>query len=304
MINELPVEACAPSDEIVRGIRKKDPKYINLKADIERNGVELPLLVTNAGTDEDPDYRIIDGLQRWSCAVAAGRETVPVRVVDHNEEDTLVRQMRLNLHRVEMRPIEYTQGLLRIVAADPEKSLKELADEMGKSEGWLRDRLSLVKLPEDIQNRVTEGEIPLSNAYALAKLPDEEEMNEWADRAAGMAPADFLPQCAGRVKELRKLKRGQPKPEPTPQPSLRKRGEMLDAYRELGDRPEKKGYDQGWYDAIAWAVRMDDASRDAFFAGLEEKAAKKAEKAEKAKAKANKGPSIAELLGTKAPSVD
>jgi len=46
----------------------------------------------------------------------------------------------------------------------------------------------------------------LSNAYSLAKLPEEEQA-QFVERAIAMTPQEFAPTVAARVKELREAKR-------------------------------------------------------------------------------------------------
>lgn len=300
-MEHIPVSLIKESDIQLRGAKKDDEKYKELLADITANGVQNAISVRNVGTADEPDYRVVDGLQRFSCAVDAGLETIPAQILDVDENNVLLRQIALNMHRIETKPVEYTKALLRIIASQPDMTKEELCDLLNKSEGWLNDRLSLVKLPDSIQTRVNEGEIPLSNAYALAKLPDEDEMFAYADQAASEAPADFIPVAAARVKELRKLKRGEEKPAPSPSPRLRKKGEILAEYSRTQGTNPANDFESGFRDALAWVVRMDPAAQEQFYAELKEKEAekerKKAERAaEKAEKEGKSAPTLADLL--------
>lgn len=300
-MENIPTALIKESDIQLRGAKKEDEEYQELLADITANGIQNAISVRNLGTEDEPDYRVVDGLQRYSCAVDAGMETVPAIILDMDENKVLLRQMALNMHRIETKPVEYTKALLRVIATQPDMKKDELCLLLNKSEGWLNDRLSLVKLPTDIQKEVNDGNIPLSNAYALAKLPDEEEMYAYADKAANEAPADFIPQAAARVKELRKIKRGEPKPEPAPSPRMRKKGEVLDEYRRTQGEEPTGDFDKGFRSAIEWVVRMDPAAKEQFYAELKAKEVEReAKKAERAKAKAEKegksAPTLADLL--------
>jgi len=70
----------------------------------------------------------------------------------------------------------------------------------------LGERLGLLNLHEQIAPLVDEGKINLSNAYALSKLPKEEQAN-FLDNAMTMTPQEFAPTVMGRKKELDKAKR-------------------------------------------------------------------------------------------------
>jgi len=66
--------------------------------------------------------------------------------------------------------------------------------------------LSLLDLTEELQKLVDSKVINLSNAYQLAKLPAEKQM-ELKDQAISMAPTEFIPLTQGIYAELQKAKR-------------------------------------------------------------------------------------------------
>ncbi len=192
----------------------------------------------------------------------------------------------------------------------------ELATTLSKSPTWLTERLGLTKLAETIASLVDEGKVNLSNAYALAKLPAEEQAN-FLDRAMTMSPQEFVPTVNGRLKELRDAKRqGRPATpaEFVPVARLRKFGEVKDELlnpvvgkvlvKELKIEKPEDAFAMG----VAWALHMDPASvaadrardTEAKKAREEERAKRKAEREEKArKEAAEKSANLAEQLGAK-----
>jgi hypothetical protein len=89
---------------------------------------------------------------------------------------------------------------------NPLLTKSELAERICQSSTYIDQRLSLVKLRDSIQALVNDGKIHLTNAYALAKLPPEEQ-DKFVEQAIADGPKIFVPLIKGRVKELRDAKR-------------------------------------------------------------------------------------------------
>jgi len=301
---KIPLSQIVPPKVALRTVDKKSEEWAGFVASIKQDGIINPIAVkpvkykNESGVEEDK-YQVVDGLHRFMGAIDAGLDVIPAQVLDADEAKTLELQIEGNVHKFETRPVQYSKQLLKILAAHPERTVKEQAERLKKSEGWLKDKLRLQRLLPEIQTLVDAGKMPMSSAYILAKM-DEDEQPEWVERACNLPPDQFLPQCSNRINELKKLKKGEPKPEPTPTPVMRKKGEILEMYNANASSPPADGAAKGFFDALAWVVQMDDASIAAWHEEQarikkereEKKEAKKAEKA----AKKNDLPSIDDLL--------
>lgn len=276
----------------LRSVNKQDEQYIGLVDSIRTNGVLMPILVREV---RDPDtgeihFGLVDGLQRFNASQDAGKTTIPANVVSLSDAEVLEAQIITNVHRVETRPVEYSQQLIRILAGNPTMTVKELAAKLSKGPSWVSERLGLVKLTAAIASLVDEGTINLSNAYALAKLPEDEQAN-FIERSMTMTPQEFVPTVNARVKEIRDARRqGR---DPAPQefvavPHMQKladlKGELENPtigpvlVQQVGAKTPLDGFALG----VAWALHMDPASIEAARRKDEErKAALEAEKARK-----------------------
>ena len=193
----------------LRAVNRQDENYVGLVESIRTKGF-LGAITVRAKVDlesKEQFYELVDGLHRFCAAKDAGLETIKVDVVDLNDDQTLEAQIMANIHKIETRPIEYSRQLLRILSRNPLMTEAELATKLGKSPQWISERLNLTKIEnETIKNLVNEGKIGLANAYALAKLPAEEQA-DFTDRAMTLPPDEFVPQVQNRVKEIREAKR-------------------------------------------------------------------------------------------------
>lgn len=193
----------------LRSVNRTSEAYQGLVQSIKQKGF-LGAITVRPKTDPETKqeyFELVDGLHRFSASKDAGLEEINVDVVSLDDDAVLEAQLMANIHKVETRPVEYSQQLRRILARNPLMTEAELANKLGKSAAWINQRLGLNKITNpEIQTAVNEGKIKLANAYALAKLPPE-EMANFTDRAMTDAPDKFIPQVNTRVKEIREAKR-------------------------------------------------------------------------------------------------
>lgn len=207
-LKNIPIVAIKESPVALRSVNKQDTAYQELVESIRARGVLNAILVREVRDSASGDifYGLVDGLQRFSASCDAGLETIPAQIVSLSDAEVLEAQIITNVQRVETKPVEYSRQLMRILSGNPTMTLADLSVKLAKSPAWVNDRLSLNKLEKSIAELVDEGKIVLSNAYALAKLP-EDEQKEFVDRAITMLPQEFLPTTNARLKELRDAKR-------------------------------------------------------------------------------------------------
>lgn len=196
------------NDVALRTVNRESEEYLGLVESIRSKGF-IGAISVRQREDEDGTiyYELIDGLHRFNASKDAGRENINVDVVDLDEDQVLEAQIMANIHKIETKPIEYTRQLKRILTRNPLMTESELAAKLGKSTSWISGRLSLNKLASDqARELVDQGKIGLSNAYALAKLPPEEQA-DWLDRAVTLPPDEFIPQTTERLKQIREARK-------------------------------------------------------------------------------------------------
>lgn len=281
-------------------------EFAQLRDSIERNGVLESLLVVPAtdatGTHVkhneagEPLYRLIDGLQRYTAAKQLNIETVPANVLTAKSDlEVYELQVITNSCRVETKPAQYAEQISRMMGLDGTMTAAAMCKRLAKSESWLADRLGLLKLKASLKAKVDSGEIPLSNATVLAKLPPEEQ-EAFASDASAETNAIFEPKVKARLKQLRDAKRQGRDPEaaktfiPTAHSRKLKDIEPVIASvpEDLVNYVESKGSTTAEIikATLEWAVHLDDASITKAKADAEARKAK--EEADKTKRKAER----------------
>lgn len=207
----IPINKIRENPVALRKVNKTSEAYGGLVDSIRREGVMNPIVVREIKDPGSGDmiYGLVDGLHRFSGAQDAGLKEVPCNVKSMSDSAVLEAQIIANIHKVETRPVEYSKQLVKILAQNPFMTEAELSSKLSKSPSWLRERLGLASLAENIASIVDEGKINLSNAYALAKLAKEEpeEVVNYLDKAMTSTPQEFVPLITSRIKEIKDARR-------------------------------------------------------------------------------------------------
>jgi ParB family chromosome partitioning protein len=259
--------------DALRIVNRKTESYLELVDSIKNDGILNPIVVTPAhDADTGEDYfTLVDGLHRYTAATDCGLDKVPAHIMSMEDQQILYSQIIANVHKVETKPVEYSKQLQKILSYDPVLTSTQLASKLGKSTAWLNDRLGLLKLADNIAPLVDEGKINLSNAFALAKLPVEEQAN-FTDRAMTMTPQEFTPTIVARKKELDQARRKGRDATPEqfiPVPSLRKLKELKEEHENKKVGPvlvkamKCKTAADGFAAGVAWTLKMDPNSVEA-----------------------------------------
>ena len=226
------VDAIVANPVKLREVDQESVAFLELVEDVRKNGVVNPPTVRVVTGEMGEEFQLVDGLHRLTAARAAGLSSINVQVKDLDDTGVLMMQISMNSHTIDTKPIEYTKALKAILSARPFMTLTELGKEIGKSASWIEQRLSLSNIKnETISGLVNEGKITLVNAYALAALPEPEQL-EWVTAAQTESINEFAPKIQARIREIKAAARQSKEAQPagfTPVAILRKFGELKEA---------------------------------------------------------------------------
>lgn len=204
----ISVAKVVESKAALRELDRSSEKYNLLVANIKNIGVLKPILVhetVDAETGEQI-YGLSDGMNRLNAAKDAGLTEIPAHIVPLDEARVLEAQFMANFHTIEMDPLDYSKGIIRMMGMAPTMNLSDICTKLQVNVDFVKKRLSLLKLKDEYQTLVTENKLNLTNAYTLAKLEHNEQEN-FVDRAQTQDPEIFVKLVNDRVKELRDEKR-------------------------------------------------------------------------------------------------
>lgn len=201
---DMPVGQIVVNPAALRTVNFETADFAQLVTSVRSNGILQPILVRELVDPETKKkyHGLIDGAHRLEAAKQAGLKEIPVIIktgIDDNQ--ALVQQAVANLQKVETKPFQYSQALRRMITHDPTLTLPKLSDMLGQPYEWVKQRLSLTGLTEEVGALLDSKKIPLASAYAISKLPPEEQL-EYAKQAVIKPAGEILEIVTARKKQL------------------------------------------------------------------------------------------------------
>lgn len=150
-----------------------ESKLEQLSESIKEKGVIQPLLVTRKKGNR---YDLIAGERRLRAAKMAGREEVPVVVMENeNESSGLELALIENIQRHDLNPIEEATAYARLLD-EFNLTQEEVARRVGKKRSTITNVLRLLNLPSPIQQDVISGLLSEGHARVLLRLKDTPDL--------------------------------------------------------------------------------------------------------------------------------
>ena len=172
-----------------KAVDKED--LMRLGADMKRRGVLVPLIVRRNGDV----YFVVDGHRRLAAALLVQIEKLPCIVVDAGATEAQVRQIQIvtSVLKADLSAYERYAGFSSLKALTPGMSNKQLAAEVGVTEGLVSMTLSLDKCIPQVKEAAAEpgSKIGLNDWYALSKLSAEQQAIALAARLNGASNGEM-----------------------------------------------------------------------------------------------------------------
>ncbi|MBC8043373.1 MAG: ParB/RepB/Spo0J family partition protein [Rhizobacter sp.] len=137
-----------------------------LKKSIVEKGVIQPITVRKKGSG----YELISGERRLRATTEAGFKEIPAYVLDvKTDREMLELALIENIQRERLNPVEIALGYQRLIT-ECKLTQEEVADKVSKDRTTVTNFLRLLKLPQQIQESLRQGEISMGHARALINL--------------------------------------------------------------------------------------------------------------------------------------
>lgn len=138
---------------------------------IRENGIIQPITVRSSGKD----FQLISGERRLRAVRQLGYEKIPAYILTI-ESDGEMLQLALieNIQRENLNPIDVARAYERLIA-ECNLTQEQVAKKVGKDRSSVTNFIRLLKLPQDIQSSLLEGDITMGHARALLALQDRDD---------------------------------------------------------------------------------------------------------------------------------
>ena len=143
-----------------------------LAASIKNRGIIQPIAVRKISDDK---FEIIAGERRWRAAQLAYMHEVPTVILDANDELAAEFAVLENVQREGLNALEEAEGYQTLINTFGYTQDK-IAEMIGKSRAYIANMLRLKKLPNEIQNMVTNGLLTAGHARSLIDVDKNIEL--------------------------------------------------------------------------------------------------------------------------------
>ena len=152
-----------------------DQNLEELTQSIKEKGVLQPLLVRRQGEY----FELIAGERRLRAANLLNLKEIPVIIKDAADQDSLELSLIENIQRQNLNPIEEAHAYQYLV--DKFNLTQERISEiLGKARTSVANILRILKLPQEIQERIKKGEISFAHGRALLEIEDPNQQRRLA----------------------------------------------------------------------------------------------------------------------------
>ena len=208
-----------------------------LAASILSSGIIQPLVVRPLGSR----YQLVAGERRWRAAKLAGLADVPAVVQHISDENLLEITLVENIQREDLNPIEVAHAFDRLVH-DLNLSHDDIARRTGKDRTTVTNTLRLLKLPQDVQQLLSDRRLSMGHARAIVALPDPDLQRQVAEKASSQGlSVRQVERLVQRMTATRDPKAVADAPDPNVKAAIAELERVLGTKVRLSGNPEKRG---------------------------------------------------------------
>ncbi len=178
-VYDIPVaEIFADSEFNVRGFI--DPvDVLELSRDIESSGTLLSPIAIQPYENKKPyRYRILAGHRRYAAYKLLKWKVIPCLIKEGvSPAAAWAINLKENIQRQNLNVLQEARGIEHM--KDEGWSQPEIAKQIGKSRGWVQERVYLLEMPEDIQRDAAAGTISLKDVRHAWSLQSTQQQREY-----------------------------------------------------------------------------------------------------------------------------
>ena len=170
MVEErLPLPIIKPAQvqtRIYASLSQQQESIDELSRSIKKHGLLQPIIVRpiNRG------FEIVAGHRRFQACKILRWKTIPAMVKDVSDKDAFEIQLVENIQRKTLDPIEEAQAFNVYITDYGWGGVSYLAETIMKSEQYVSSRIQLLKLPQNVIDKVKSSELKVSHAFELLSL--------------------------------------------------------------------------------------------------------------------------------------
>jgi len=147
-----------------------DEQLNDLTNSIKERGIIQPIVV-RPSKSQDEKFEIIAGERRWLAAKRANLDSVPVVILNVDDEKSLEFAIVENVQRQDLNPIEEAKGYQKLID-EFNYNQEKLSKFIGKSRSYIANSLRLLSLSPDVIDHMEKGNLTAGHGRALIGVPN------------------------------------------------------------------------------------------------------------------------------------
>lgn len=168
-IQLLPHELILPNPHQPR-VRFDFNELEGLATSIRANGMLQPINVRRL---DNGDFELISGERRLRAARMVGMRKIPCVVMNVSDQQSALFAIIENVQRQNLDFFEEAVAIEKLMT-DHGLTQEDIAKKLGKAQSTLSNKLRLLRLPDELRDKITYARLTERHARALLSLPDNQ----------------------------------------------------------------------------------------------------------------------------------
>jgi len=197
-------------EDIVPNINQPRKQFLeseikDLSESIKQNGLLQPILTRKL---DNGKYEIVAGERRWRASKKAGLTEIPIFVKKLTDKDVLILSIIENVQREDLTPIEEARAY-QLMIIDYKITQQEVSEAVSKSRATIANMIRLLKLPESVQNYISNSDLTAGHGKTLLSLEKEADILKFSEMT--VTESLSVRELERRIKEFKNIKDEKPK---------------------------------------------------------------------------------------------
>ena len=172
IVEQIEMKMIRPSQFSIRDkFQKNDCDFETLVNSIREHGLLQPILIRPLGHG----FEIVAGHRRFQACRTLRWRFITAKIRELSDKQTYEIQLTENIQRKSMDPIEEAEAFRRYVVDFGWGGVSELAKKIGKSEEYVSHHMQLLKLPDEIKDRIMNNSLKVSQAIEIVQIPHDKQ---------------------------------------------------------------------------------------------------------------------------------
>ena len=169
IVEHIEMKMVRPSQFSIRDKFTDQQEFESLTSSIKEHGLLQPILIR----PYQNSFEIVAGHRRFHACKSLRWRHIPCKIRELSDKQAFEIQITENIQRKSMSALEEAEAFRKYVQDLGWGGVTELSRKIGKSEEYVSHRIQLLKLPQDIKEKIMLNKLSVSQALELTNLSHE-----------------------------------------------------------------------------------------------------------------------------------